>query len=123
MTMFRASFSGDAIMSAPVPVRLGKDGPDRLLIEWDDGHRSVYEWKQLRANCRCAGCREEKEQPPDPFRILKPAELAPLTPTKIEPVGRYAYRITWSDGHDTGIFTLEHLRALCQCAQCSKLKA
>jgi DUF971 family protein len=29
-------------------------------------------------------------------------------------VGRYAYKIVWSDGHDTGIFTLEHLRALCE---------
>jgi DUF971 family protein len=109
--------------AAPVPVRLSRDGPDRLAIEWDDGHRSVYEWQHLRANCPCASCREEKEQPPDPFRILKPSELVPLKPTEIEPVGRYAYRITWSDGHDTGIFTLEHLRALCQCPQCQKLIA
>jgi DUF971 family protein len=103
---------------APVPVRLSKDGPDRLVIEWDDGHRSVYDWQHLRANCPCAGCREDKGQPPDPFHILKPAELLPLKPTAIEAVGRYAYRIAWSDGHDAGIFTLEHLRALCQCAQC-----
>jgi DUF971 family protein len=34
------------------------------------------------------------------------------------PVGRYAYKIVWSDGHDSGIFTLEHLRALCSCAEC-----
>jgi DUF971 family protein len=34
------------------------------------------------------------------------------------PVGHYAYKITWNDGHDTGIFTLEHLRELCQCAEC-----
>ena len=33
-------------------------------------------------------------------------------------VGRYAYKIVWSDGHDTGIYTLEHLRSLCQCPQC-----
>jgi DUF971 family protein len=110
-------------MSAPLPVRLSKDGPDRLVIEWDDGHRGVYEWQHLRANCPCAGCREEREHPPDPFRILKPNELVPLKPTKIEPVGRYAYRIAWSDGHDSGIFTLEHLRALCQCPECSKLRA
>src|SRR5262249_39231416 len=60
--------------TAPVPLRLSKDGPDRLVIEWDDGHRSVYEWQHLRAHCPCAGCREEREQPPDPFHILKPAE-------------------------------------------------
>ncbi len=38
-------------MSAPVPVRLSKDGPDRLAIEWDDGHRSVFDWQHLRSHC------------------------------------------------------------------------
>ncbi len=26
--------------------------------------------------------------------------------------GNYAYRITFSDGHNTGLFTFEHLREL-----------
>jgi len=30
----------------------------------------------------------------------------------MDPVGNYAYRILFSDGHDTGIFTLELLREL-----------
>jgi DUF971 family protein len=110
-------------MSAPVPgrltpVALSKDGPDRLVIQWNDGHHSVYAWRHLRANCPCAGCRDEREKPPDPFRILKPSELVALAPVSIAPVGRYAYKIVWSDGHDTGIFTLEHLRELCQCPEC-----
>jgi DUF971 family protein len=105
--------------SAPLtPVALTKDGPDRLVIEWDDGHRSVYAWSHLRANCPCAGCRDQREKPPDPFRILKPSELVPVAPVTMSRVGRYAYKIVWSDGHDTGIFTLEHLRALCQCPIC-----
>ena len=29
----------------------------------------------------------------------------------IEPVGNYALRIVWSDGHDTGIYSYDHLRA------------
>jgi DUF971 family protein len=33
-------------------------------------------------------------------------------------VGRYAYKIAWNDGHDTGIYTLQYLRSLCQCPQC-----
>ena len=64
----------------PTPVALSKDGPDRLVIEWADGHRGVYAWSHLRANCPCAGCRDEREKPPDPFHILKPSELAPLRP-------------------------------------------
>jgi DUF971 family protein len=104
-------------------VVLRKEGEERLAIDWSDGHRSVYSWKHLRDNCPCAGCREEKLQPPDPFRILSPAEIAPkppLAPVAITPVGYYAYRIVWNDGHDTGLFTLENLRALCQCPQCSR---
>ena len=105
---------------ALTPVALSKDGPDRLVIEWSVGHRGVYTWQHLRANCPCAGCRDEREKPPDPFRILKPGELAPLAPVRMTPVGRYAYKIVWNDGHDTGLYTLEHLRSLCQCPQCSK---
>ena len=89
-----------------------------LVIQWNDGHRSVYSWAHLRKECPCAGCRDEREKPPDPFRILKPEELKPLAPTAMTPVGRYAYKITWSDGHDSGIFTLEHLRQLCECPSC-----
>ncbi|HZU35434.1 MAG TPA: DUF971 domain-containing protein [Gemmataceae bacterium] len=106
--------------SAPlVPTALSKDGSDRLVIDWSDGHRSVYTWKHLRDNCPCASCREERSQPPDPLRVLKPNELVPLAPVAMAPVGRYAYKITWSDGHNTGIFSLDLLRSLCQCPQCS----
>ena len=103
------------------PVALSKEGDDRLVIAWSDGHRSVYTWKHLRENCPCASCREERAQPPDPFRILKPSELVPrppLAPVAVAPVGRYGYKITWNDGHDPGIYTLENLRELCQCPQC-----
>lgn len=105
------------------PKALGRNGPDGLFIDWSDGHRSVHTWKHLREQCPCAGCRDERTRPPDPFRILSPGELAPrppLQPTKIEPVGYYAYKIVWNDGHDTGLYTLEHLRALCECPECRK---
>lgn len=105
-----------------VPVALRKEGEDRLVIEWNDGHRSVYSWKHLREHCPCAGCREEHSRPPDPLRVLTPRELAPrppLAPLAVTPVGHYAYKITWNDGHDTGLYTLENLRALCQCPECS----
>jgi DUF971 family protein len=105
------------------PVALSKGDDDRLVIDWSDGHRSVYTWRHLRDHCPCAGCREERARPPDPFRVLTPAELRPrppLAPVAVTPVGRYGYKITWNDGHDTGIYTLENLRELCQCPQCLK---
>jgi DUF971 family protein len=106
----------------PRPLVLRKEGDDRLAIDWSDGHKSVYAWKHLRDHCTCAGCRDERDRPADPFRLLKPGELAPLKPVALAPVGHYAYKITWSDGHDAGIYTLETLRALCQCPKCQGLK-
>ena len=103
-----------------LPLSLKKEGDERLVIEWNDGHRGIYTWQYLRDHCPCAGCREERLKPADPFRILKPRELVPLKPVDFAPVGHYAYKITWSDGHDSGIYTLENLRALCQCSECQK---
>jgi DUF971 family protein len=97
------------------PTALRKEGEDFLVIEWSDGKTCKYSWQQLRKECPCASCREERNQPPNPFRILKPSELVPLKPLSVTPVGYYAYKITWSDGHDTGLYTLEYLRELCGC--------
>ena len=53
----------NAAMSAPVsgppvPLSLGRDGPDRLVIEWSDGHDSgIYTLEHLRALCQCDECR------------------------------------------------------------------
>jgi DUF971 family protein len=105
-----------------LPTSVRREGDDRLVIDWNDGHHSVYTWAHLRANCPCAGCREERARPPDPFRILKPNELLPLAAVSMPRVGRYAYKIVWSDGHDTGIYTLENLRELCQCPACTSAK-
>jgi DUF971 family protein len=105
---------------SPRPVSLSKEGDDRLVIAWNDGHRSVHAWTHLRKECPCAACREERVKPPDPFRVLKPSELQPLRPLAVTPVGYYGYKIVWSDGHDSGIFTLENLRELCQCPECTK---
>jgi DUF971 family protein len=109
-------------MSEPLwPTTIGKEGADRLVVVWNDGHRSTYSWKHLRENCPCATCCGDHGQPPDPFHILSAAELAPrppLAPVAMTPIGHYAYKITWNDGHDAGIYTLENLRALCECPQC-----
>ena len=108
-------------MSEPLrPLSLTREGEDRLVVQWSDGHRSEHTWVHLRQECPCAGCREERSQPPDPFRILKPSELVPLKPVAIAPVGYYAYKITWSDGHDSGLYTLENLRAMCECGECKQ---
>jgi len=35
-----------------------------------------------------------------------------VTPTAIHLVGAYGLRVTWGDGHSTGIFPWQRLRAL-----------
>jgi DUF971 family protein len=97
------------------PISLRRDG-DRLAIDWSDGFRGVIPLQKLRDACPCATCNEKRLQPPDPLRILSDAELRAGTPSPVAMPARgaYAYQIDWNDGHDTGIYTLELLRKLCQ---------
>jgi DUF971 family protein len=46
--------------------------------------------------------------------VLTEAETQPLKINGMKPVGNYAYAIAFSDGHTTGIYTLERLRQLGQ---------
>jgi DUF971 family protein len=94
------------------PEKLEIEGGDRLVIEWSDHVRHVLSWAELRKNCPCAVCRVEREKPAPLFPIIKPEEAQPPRPTAIEPVGRYAYQITWNDGHSSGIYTFDVLRQL-----------
>jgi DUF971 family protein len=98
------------------PVVIRREGDDRLFVEWSDGGKGVITWDNLRAHCPCATCREDRDKPPDPFRVLSPKELqaGPPRPVAMSPVGYYAYKIVWNDGHDAGIYTLENLRELCE---------
>lgn len=97
-----------------IPAGIEQAGPDRLRIRWRDGHESLYPVRELRLACPCARCIEEMTGRP----MLDPSEVpADIRPVRIEPVGRYALQITWTDGHDTGLFTFERLRELCPCCR------
>jgi DUF971 family protein len=41
-----------------------------------------------------------------------------VRPVAIELVGAYGLRVRWSDGHGTGIYTFDRLRAACTCPVC-----
>ena len=96
----------------PTKLQLASDG--LLEIQWSDGQRRQYTVRQLRDNCPCATCREKRQQPATPvlLPVLSAAEAQPLRITGMNPVGNYAYSIGFSDGHRTGIYTLEQLREL-----------
>ena len=86
-----------------------------LLIEWNDGQRKRYPFSALRKACPCAACRHDDDaEPADPMKLtlLSPDDLKPMKVEKMSLAGNYAYRITFSDGHNTGLFTFELLREL-----------
>ncbi len=87
-----------------------------IEFEWDQaGHRALYGARALRLACPCAGCVEEMTGRP----LLDPATVPlDVRPVAVALVGAYGLRVTWSDGHDTGIFTFERLRASCPCDAC-----
>ena len=53
-----------------------------------------------------------EQAPPTLLPVLSAAETQPLAIRAMKPVGNYAYAISFSDGHDTGIYTIEYLREL-----------
>jgi DUF971 family protein len=87
----------------------------QLCITWSDGQTQTLTVRTLRDHCPCASCRERRQgQPHEPelLPVLRPEETKPLRIIQMRPVGNYAYSISFSDGHDTGIYTLELLREL-----------
>ena len=96
------------------PTNLQLTDGNRLLIEWSDGVSLAYQVSTLRDQCPCATCREKRRtqdsSPPALLPVISPEEARPLTIVAMNPVGNYAYSIHFSDGHNTGIFSLEMLR-------------
>lgn len=94
---------------ATTPTQIRQAGPAELAITWRDGHESRYPVRALRLACGCATCVDEwsGEERLDPASV--PEDVRPV---KIEPVGRYALQIHWSDGHQTGIYPFRRLREL-----------
>jgi DUF971 family protein len=100
-----------------------------IQIDWKDGHHSSYSLDYLRDECPCANCagthgtvpyKEQKklEVQTNPFQMYKPV----LKMLGVEPVGNYAIRIAWNDGHNTGIYSYDHLRSICPCDDCRRAR-
>ena len=98
-----------------------------IQIDWKGGHHSKYALAYLRDRCPCASCTgahgtepqasnySAPQQPSNPFQMFAPT----LKMLNAEAVGHYAIRIEWSDGHNTGIYSFDHLREICPCAECA----
>ncbi len=99
------------------PVEIRRVENREVHITWADGHKTVFTNRYLRENCACAACVHEFTGQ----RILKPASVpSDIRALEISLVGRYAVQFRWSDGHSTGIYPFDRLRALCPCESCQR---
>jgi DUF971 family protein len=92
---------------AQSPIAINYYAPQHILeITWSDGHVSRFPTKLLRSLCPCAGCVDERTG----VRTLDPETVSTdIDIQEMDPVGNYAIRFRWSDGHETGIYSWEHL--------------
>jgi DUF971 family protein len=84
-----------------------------LAIKWEDGTETFIPLEKLRRACPCAGCKGER----DVMGNLHKGPDIPLTPAAFQlrglgMVGTYAIQPTWGDGHATGLYPFEYLKAL-----------
>ncbi|HEU5345782.1 MAG TPA: DUF971 domain-containing protein [Ktedonobacterales bacterium] len=100
----------------PISYTLDEDRR-RLLIDWSDGHASEHAYEALRRGCPCAWCAGEGGQRGSVDAETRFTEQQ-TTLYEVQVVGRYGLTPVWGDGHHTGIYTYERLRATCQCDEC-----
>jgi len=109
----------------PLKVRVKKSEGTGMEIDWRDGHTSSWTFRWLRDGCPCATCNDEREKSgrapgdpkPKPQSLLMMYEEPPR-PAEVTPVGKYALKFKWNDGHEAGIYSWEYLRRVCQCPTC-----
>ncbi|MEM7245745.1 MAG: DUF971 domain-containing protein [Acidobacteriota bacterium] len=94
-----------------VGVRFLDEEQTLLVIDWADGHESVYPVDYLRGWCPCANCQGHGGE--SSFIPVDSPRLAGLSYA-----GNYALSMSWKDGHSTGIYPWERLREWCPCADC-----
>lgn len=97
-------------MDAPTRLDLKKDRG--LTIEWADGSTSYYTIAYLRRMSPSADMRQLRDQmAQNPLTVLPSTGASgAIRALSAELVGNYALKITFSDGHSTGIYSWQYLR-------------
>ncbi len=95
--------------SQHTPIGFLRRDPRTLSILWEDGHRDDFDVRDLRLACPCALCISEMTGE----KLLDPKTIrSDVSPRQIMSIGNYAIKVDWNDGHNTGIYSFESLRAL-----------
>ena len=94
-------------MSAPWPTELRLNpGRDAVTIAFDNGERFTLSAEYLRVESPSAEVRGHG----GPKKIVRDKEEVQIT--GLEPVGHYAVRILFDDGHDSGLYSWDLLLKL-----------
>ncbi|MEM7622390.1 MAG: DUF971 domain-containing protein [Planctomycetota bacterium] len=103
-------------MSEPPPTGIDLKKDRGLTIQWADGSGSYYSIVYLRRMSPSADMRElRRAMAANPLTVvpdLTGGDGGPLVATDAELVGNYAMRISFSDGHSTGIYSWDYLREI-----------
>lgn len=95
-------------MKSPQNIRVHRE--QRILeLVWDRDDVSRLPFQAVRQDCHCAVCVDEFTG----RQLLKPESVpADIDLMEASLTGNYALKIRWSDSHDSGLFTWDHLRQL-----------
>ena len=84
-----------------------------LAIKWDDGSESYIPLETLRRSCPCAGCKGEMDVLGNVYKNPdRPLARNAFELVRVGRVGGYALQPVWADGHDSGLYSFEHLLRL-----------
>lgn len=95
-------------MQTPANIRVHSD-EGILELVWTESDVSKIPFRSIRQDCRCAACVDEFTHQQILDRESVPASIRPHD---VSLAGNYALKIGWSDGHDSGLFTWDHLRSI-----------
>ena len=93
-------------MSWPTELRVNS-ARNALSILFDDGAQATLGAETLRTQSPSAEVQGHGGVRPAPVTGKRDVKL-----TRLEPVGNYAVRIVFDDGHDSGLYSWDYLRKL-----------
>lgn len=90
----------------PTEIRLAKDRRS-VRVVFDNGVTESFDAEFLRVHSPSA---EVQGHSPEQRRLVPGKRDVAIS--AIDPIGNYAVRITFDDGHNTGLFTWDYFRTL-----------
>ena len=95
-------------MKTPIPTQISLRSRSRVLhVQFDDGQAYELPFEYLRTHSPSA-----EVQGHGPGQGVLVTGKQDVTVLRVEPVGQYAVKLVFDDGHDSGLFTWAYLLEL-----------